>query len=209
VVKIFTDREELSDEPAKISLLLYRISQGINKLIREKAKEHEVSSTQIQTVIFLSGAHPRNKNVTSITRRLQIAQPTASRVIDSLVDKGLVARERSENDRRKVKLELTDKGNSIAESINEISQVLQETVQGLTEERQREFSQDLVEIAGDMQSQDHLSTALTCQYCRFFDRNGGDSEERPHHCRLTGEDMSEEESNSEWVHKESEINLLN
>lgn len=208
MVKIFTDKEELSAEPAKISLLLYRISQGINKLIREKAKENEVSSTQIQTVIFLSGAHPRNKNVTSVASRLQIAQPTASRVIDSLVDKGLVARERSENDRRKVKLELTDKGNSIAVSINEISQVLQETAQGLTAERQREFSQDLVEVAGEMQSDGHLSTALTCQYCRFFDRNGGDSEERPHHCKLTGEDMSEEESNSEWVHKESGVNLI-
>lgn len=208
MVKIFTDKEELSAEPAKISLLLYRISQGINKLIREKAKENEVSSTQIQTVIFLSGAHPRNKNVTSVASRLQIAQPTASRVIDSLVDKGLVARERSENDRRKVKLELTDKGNSIAVSINEISQVLQETAQGLTAERQREFSQDLVEVAGEMQSDGHLSTALTCQYCRFFDRNGGDSAEHPHHCKLTGEDMSEEESNSEWVHKESGVNLI-
>ncbi len=209
MVKIFTDKEELSDEPAKISLLLYRISQGINKLIREKAKEHEVSSTQIQTVIFLSGAHPRNKNVTSITSRLQIAQPTASRVVGSLVEKGLVQRERSEKDRRKVKLELTEKGESIAESINEISQVLQDSVQGLPEERRREFSQDLLEIAGGMQSQGHLSTALTCQYCRFFDRNGGETEERPHHCKLTGEDMSEEESNSEWVHKETEINLLN
>ena len=209
MVKIFTDKEELSDESAKISLLLYRISQGINKLIREKAKEHEVSSTQIQTVIFLSGAHPRNRNVTSITSRLQVAQPTASRVVGSLVDKGLVQRERSEKDRRKVKLELTEEGESIAESVNEISQVLQETVQDLNKERQRKFSQDLVEIAGEMQSQGHLSTALTCQYCRFFDRNGGDSGERPHHCKLTGEDMSEEESNSEWVHEQSEINLLN
>jgi len=208
VVKIFTDKEELSAEPAKISLLLYRISQGINKLIREKAKEHEVSSTQIQTVIFLSGAHPRNKNVTSLASRLQIAQPTSSRVVDSLVDKELVKRERSEKDRRKVKLELTEKGKSIAESINEISQVLQDSVQGLTEERQREFSQDLVEIAGGLQSQGHLSTALTCQYCRFFDRNGGVSEERPHHCRLTGEDMSEAESQSEWIHRESGINLI-
>ncbi|MCF7875993.1 MarR family transcriptional regulator [Candidatus Bipolaricaulota bacterium] len=208
VVKIFTDKSELSTEPAKISLLLYRISQGINKLIREKAKEHKVSSTQIQTVIFLSGAHPRNKNVTSITSRLQVAQPTASRVVGSLVDKGLVQRERSEKDRRKVKLELTEKGESIAESINEISQVLQDSVQSLTEERQSKFSQDLVEIAGGLQSQGHLSTALTCQYCRFFDRDGGDSEDRPHHCKLTGEDMSEEESCSEWVHQETGLNLI-
>ena len=208
MVKILTDKSELSTEPAKISLLLYRISQGINKLIREKAKEHEVSSTQIQTVIFLSGAHTRNKNVSSIARRLQIAQPTASRVVDSLADKELLKRERSEEDRRKVNLELTDSGESIAERINEISRVLQNTLQELTTARQSRLSQDLVTIAGKMQNEGHLSTALTCQYCRFFERESGDSEERPHHCKLTGEDMSNEESCSEWVHQETGLNLI-
>lgn len=207
-VKIFTDKAELSTEPAKISLLLYRISQGINKLIRDKGKEHDISSTQIQTIIFLSGAHTKNKNVSSIARRLQIAQPTASRMVDSLVEKGLVKRERSQADRRKVKLELTKKGKSITDDINEISRTIQELVGGLGEERQNELSQDLVKITGKLQRQGHLSTALTCQYCRFFERNGGSSKERPHHCMLTGEDLTEEESYSEWVHGEGKINLI-
>lgn len=208
MIKILTDKSELSEEPGKISLLLYRISQGINKLIREKGKENDISSTQIQTLIFLSGAHHKNKNVSSIARRLQIAQPTASRVVESLVEKGLIERQRSEVDRRKVKLELTKKGESVTEEINEISQTLQETVQGLTEDRQTKLSQDLVRIAGEMQSEEHLSAALTCQYCRYFDRDGGDSEERPHHCQLTGEDLSQDESSSEWVHRETGLNMI-
>ncbi len=208
MIKILTDKTELSDEPGKISLLLYRISQGINKLIREKGKENDISSTQIQTIIFLSGAHNRNKNVSSIARRLQIAQPTASRVVESLVEKDLVKRKRSEVDRRKVKLELTKKGESVTEGINEISHTLQETVQGLTEDRQTELSQDLVRIAGEMQSRDHLSAALTCQYCRYFEPDGGNSEERPHHCQLTGENLSQDESCSEWVHKETGLNMI-
>lgn len=208
MVKIFTNKDELSDEPAKISLLLYRISQGINKLIREKGKENDVSSTQIQTLIFLAGAHPENKNVSSIARRLQIAQPTTSRVVNSLVEKGLVKRERSEVDRRKVKLGLTEKGKSITEGINEISQILKETVSELTEGRQSKLSQDLVEIAGAMQSQGHLSTALTCQYCRFFEPDGGSSDERPHHCQLTGEDMGQDESFMEWVHRDTGLNMI-
>ncbi|MFB6214686.1 MAG: MarR family winged helix-turn-helix transcriptional regulator [Candidatus Bipolaricaulia bacterium] len=208
MIKIFTDKSELSEEPAKISLLLYRISQGINKLIREKGKENDVSSTQIQTVIFLSGAHPQNKNVGSIARRLQIAQPTASRVVDSLVKKGLVKRERSEVDRRKVKLGLTEKGESITEGINEINRTLEEIVLKLSGDRQYGLSRDLVEIAGALQSRGHLSTALTCQYCRFFDREGGSSHDRPHHCRLTGKDLSQDESCTEWVHRETRVNLI-
>ncbi|MBS3788241.1 MarR family transcriptional regulator [Candidatus Bipolaricaulota bacterium] len=208
MIKIFTDRDELTEEPAKISLLLYRISQGINKLIRDKGKDNDISSTQIQTLIFLSGAHNRNKNVGSIARRLQIAQPTASRLVDSLVKKGVIKRERSETDRRKVKLELTEKGKSLTNEVTQISDILQDIVRGLGEDRQNELSQNLVEIAGDLQSQGHLSTALTCQYCRFFEQNGGNSDHRPHHCQLTGEDLTQDESCTEWVHRESEINLM-
>lgn len=208
VIKIFSGKQSLSEEPAKISLLLYRISQGINKLIREKGKENDVSSTQIQTLIFLSGAHPKNKNVGSIATRLQIAQPTVSRVVDSLVNKGLVNRERSEVDRRKIQLELTEQGKSVTEGINEISETLQGIVRTLEEDRQHELSRDLLKLAGEMQRQDHLSTALTCWYCRFFQRNGGSSNERPHHCRLTGEDLSTDESYLEWVHRETGLNLI-
>ncbi|MFW6111853.1 MAG: MarR family winged helix-turn-helix transcriptional regulator [Candidatus Bipolaricaulota bacterium] len=176
--------------------------------MRDKGKEHDISSTQIQTIIFLSGAHTQNKNVSSISKRLQIAQPTASRMVDSLVEKGLVKRERSQADRRKVKLELTEKGESITDNVNEISYTIQELVEGFEEERQNELSQDLVDIAGKLQRQGHLSTALTCRYCRFFERNGGSSDERPHHCKLTGEDLTEEESYSEWVHEEGKIDLM-
>lgn len=208
MIKIFTDETDLSVKPAKISLLLYRISQGIDKLIREKGNENDMSSTQIQTVIFLSGAHDENKNVSSIARRLQIAQPTATRVVDSLVEKGLVKRERDETDRRRVNLGLTEEGEDITEGINEIGRTLREIIRGLPEDRQDKLSRDLVEITGEMQSQGHLSSALTCQYCRFFERNGGSSEDRPHHCQLTGQDLSEDESHTEWVHKESGVNLI-
>lgn len=129
-------------------------------------------------------------------------------MVDSLVEKDLVKRERNQADRRKVKLKLTEKGESITDNVNEISRTLQELVEDLGEERQNELSRGLVEIAGKLQRRGDLSTALTCQYCRFFERNGGSSKERPHHCKLTGEDLTEEESYSEWVHGEGKINLM-
>lgn len=125
-----------------------------------------------------------------------------------MVEKGLVKRERNEADRRKVELSLTDEGKSITGDINEIGQTLQETVSGFPGDRQEELSRDLVKIAGKMQSRGHISMALTCQYCRFFARNNGSSDELPHHCELTGEDLSEDESYSEWVHEESGLGLI-
>jgi len=208
VINIFTGKRELSSETAKISLLLYRISQGINKLIRDKGKEHDISSTQIQTLIFLSGAHSDNKNVSSIARRLQIAQPTATRVVNSLVKKDLVKRERSEADRRKIQLSLTDEGKEITKDINEISKTLIGSVEELPDNRQKELNRDLVKIASKLQDQGHIAIALTCQYCRYFELDGGSSDERPHHCKLTGQDLGEDESYSEWVHRESDLDLF-
>lgn len=75
----------------------------------------------------------------------------------------MVKRERSQADRRKVKLELTEKGESITDNINEISHTLQGLVGVLGKERKNELSQDLVEIAGKLQRQGRLSTALTGQ----------------------------------------------
>ncbi|MFP3953279.1 MAG: MarR family winged helix-turn-helix transcriptional regulator [Candidatus Acetothermia bacterium] len=208
MIIIIIDEGGYNSELNKASLLLYRIAQGINKLIREKGEENDMSATQIQTVVFLSGAHPRNKNVGSIARRLQIAQPTASRVVDSLVGKGLVKRQRDEKDRRRVKLQVTEEGQEVKEEINEISRVIEGAIRELSVNRQEALGRDLIKVAGKLQSQGHLSAALTCRYCRYFERNGGSTKERPHHCKLTGEDLSEEESYLEWVHEESGLNMI-
>ncbi|MFP4646953.1 MAG: MarR family winged helix-turn-helix transcriptional regulator [Candidatus Acetothermia bacterium] len=208
MIKIFTDRTELSSKQGEIALLLYRISQGINKLVREKAQETNLSSAQIQAMIFLSEAYGPHRNVSSIARRLQIAQPTATRVVNSLVQKGLVARQRSTEDRRKVILQVTDEGREISEDLKTVGREVQEVVGFLSDQQQSDLSESLLEIAGELQSRGHLSAALSCQYCKYFERNGGSSEARPHHCRLTGEDLSEEASRSEWVHGEKQFRLI-
>lgn len=189
-------------------MLLYKISQGIANLISEKGNQAGLSATQVRAVMFLSDAHRDSRDVSSVARQLGIAQPTTTRVIDSLEEKGLVERKRRDDDRRKVELKLTNEGKETAMDFTDISESLQENIGNLPEGIQEELNHGLIEIVGIMQEKGQLSASLTCKYCRFFEPGGGATKERPHHCNLTNEDLSEEESRKEWVHGEDHLRLI-
>lgn len=185
-------------------MLFYRISQGITKLIREKGEKLGLSSAQVQTLIFLSGAHPGNKYVGSIATRLGIAQPTATRIVDSLEKKGLIERKRSEEDRRKVKLQITDEGHNLIEEITGINEKFQEIIDDLPADHKERLTEDLISVADRMQREGKISPALVCRYCKYFVPGGGNTKGRPHYCKLLGRDLSDEESYMEWVHDKGE-----
>ena len=208
VIKIFTKPENLTELKGEISILFYKISQGIEKMVREKGKEAGLSATQVRAVMFLSTAHQNSKNISSLARRLGIAQPTTTRAIDSLVDKGLVERRRSQDDRRKVELNLTEEGREMAVDFTDVSDSLREIIGKLPEKRQKELRYCLLEIVGEMQKKGQVSASLTCLNCRFFEPDGGKTGDRPHHCKLTGADLSEEESRQEWVHDKDKMRLM-
>lgn len=209
MVIIFGQSDEVSKPIGKISLLFYKISQGIEKLIREKGAKTGLSGTQVRAIIFLADAHRNSRGVSSVARHLEIAQPTATRVIDSLEEKGLVERTRREDDRRKVRIDLTEEGRDRALEFTDVSRSLEKIIGTLPEEHVEVLDESLTEIVGVMQQKGQLSASLTCKYCRFFEPNDGGSEERPHHCKLTGEDLSEEESRQEWVHSNGNLRLIN
>lgn len=192
----------------EVSLLLYRIAQGIYKMMRESGREEGLSSTQVQTLRFLSNAHPGSRKVGSVARRLQVAQPTATRTIDSLAEKGLIRRVRNEEDRRQVDLVLTEEGEEVVARLSQLDRSVGELIAPLSRGEKSVLHGALLGIAGRMQEKGYLSAALSCKNCKFFAPGEGESEEKPHLCRLTGESLSEEEVSMEWVHQGEEINLF-
>jgi DNA-binding MarR family transcriptional regulator len=55
----------------------------------------------------------------SLAERLAVRPPSVTAVIDGLVARGFVARTHSEDDRRRVSLELTDEGRSVLQSADD------------------------------------------------------------------------------------------
>lgn len=79
------------------------------------AVDGEVTLPQFRTLVVLAVRGPRRAQ--DIADELQVNPSTGSRMVDRLVRKGLVCRERSGDDRRTVELRLTKTGHDIVDRV--------------------------------------------------------------------------------------------
>lgn len=97
----------------KIVLVLPKIMQ----LIREEVRGGKLSNLtvpQFRTMIFFNN-HPGSA-LTSVAEHIGLTMPSMSKIVDGLVERGLLNRRLSETDRRKVCITLTGNGASVLKS---------------------------------------------------------------------------------------------
>ncbi|MBU0517669.1 MarR family transcriptional regulator [bacterium] len=73
--------------------------------------DSEFNFRELRVILLLGYKGP--SKMSDIADKLGIAVSTATGIFDRLVDKGLAARERSEEDRRIVRVDLTERGRAI------------------------------------------------------------------------------------------------
>lgn len=78
---------------------------------------HELTRSQYNVLRMLRGAGARGLLHGEITERLVVGVPDVTRMMDRLVKHGLVGRERSHSDRRRVLHRITDEGEEVLEQI--------------------------------------------------------------------------------------------
>lgn len=102
--------------------LLRRIDPQLRGCVGLKGKE----------VFVLRAVETGESNPMGIAERLDIAPSSASRLLDRLVERGLVARTENPHDRRKTNLALTPEGRAAAHRARqEVVRVVQESFGGL------------------------------------------------------------------------------
>jgi DNA-binding MarR family transcriptional regulator len=87
-----------------------------------RRKEHDIcrrlSLSSAQLACLMSFPEKEDAGVVRVSERLELSPFRVSRIVGSLVRRGLVARERSTSDRRREKLDLTQKGRGVRRSID-------------------------------------------------------------------------------------------
>lgn len=78
-------------------------------------KGDELSMAQVQMVMAVQSAGVLT--ISALAEKLKVSPPSASCMVDRLVDKGVLLRERSERDRRKVVVRLSEQAAAHAESM--------------------------------------------------------------------------------------------
>ena len=80
-------------------------------------KQYGLTLIQYNILRILNGAFPSSLNPGEIKSRILYENSDLTRLIDRLVDKNMVSRGVSEENRRKINIQITDKGRTILDQI--------------------------------------------------------------------------------------------
>jgi MarR family 2-MHQ and catechol resistance regulon transcriptional repressor len=98
----------------------------------------ELNMQELRLVEFLGNEGPRMMR--ELAEHLAVAVNSVTSIVDHLERKGLVRRQRSEQDRRVIRVELTESGHKIYQSLVDVNRRLFRSMLGaLTEDEQEIF----------------------------------------------------------------------
>jgi len=90
--------------------------------------------------------------MTELVEYINVPMSTATGIVDRLVKKGYIARERSEADRRIVVLKLTEEGSNLVKNLKDlICKYLNMILQDLTEEEKQSMAHIAMKIMNKLQ----------------------------------------------------------
>jgi DNA-binding MarR family transcriptional regulator len=98
-----------------IVVALRRIVRAID--IQSRRMVETCGLTGPQVVVLRRAARLRATSVSALARSVSLSQPTVSGIVERLEKRGLVRRERSDQDRRSVVVTLTDEGHRMLEGV--------------------------------------------------------------------------------------------
>ena len=103
-------------------------------------------------------AHLPGVGVSALAERLSIHQSTCSQLVDKLETRGLVSKQRRQDDQRRVGLLLTDKAAAVlAAAPGPVEGVLPQALQGLTDDTLQQLHASLADVIAQLVVRDERS----------------------------------------------------
>ncbi|SNB45346.1 MarR family winged helix-turn-helix transcriptional regulator [Geobacter sp. DSM 9736] len=106
-------------EVAEILDNIRRVFQVVNEQSKKVEKETGLTGPQAWAIMTIARLGPLS--LTSLARRMYLHPATVGGILDRLEKRGLVARTRSEEDRRVVEITLTEEGMALVEHSPEVA----------------------------------------------------------------------------------------
>lgn len=103
----------------KAAVLIGCTAQEIANFVERTLKEFDLSRAQLGVLHFLDTATRDKMTVNELRETLIDDSPNVSRILNKMMDKGLVRKERQSDDQRVVHITLTEKGRQLHEQADE------------------------------------------------------------------------------------------
>ncbi len=113
------DQETFKNEFMKANVNLIFSAGWIQLHSAKELKPFNISLQQFNILRILRGRHPKPASIRELTDRMLDKSSNASRLVDKLISKKLVAKEKCKNDNRRVEVSITPIGLSLIQGVSE------------------------------------------------------------------------------------------
>ncbi|MBD1364249.1 MarR family transcriptional regulator [Mucilaginibacter sp. ZT4R22] len=120
----------------------------ITNLSRPKFEQYNLTQQQFNILRILRGQYPKPATVNLLKERMIDKMSDASRIVDRLVQKGLVSRCTNSKDRRAVDIRISDEGLEILSKMDKEFKTKDMLQDNLTEEEAGQLSELLDKMRG-------------------------------------------------------------
>lgn len=133
-------------QKAEVNLMFTVSYLGLSK--QQALKEFDISIQQFNILRILRGQYPNSATVKLLTERMLDKTSNASRLVDKLLNKGLVERKTCLDDRRRVDVVITKKGLTLIGKASESLDKLALQKMKITEGEAKELNRILDKLRG-------------------------------------------------------------
>lgn len=167
--------------PLRIHEGLERVATALRADDWVSARAAGVNPTQFAIMAALEG-RPSGMSVRDIALQLGVSQPSATDSIAALERKGYLFRAPAPQDRRSVRILLTDHGQASLTAAHATRSVAEQTARSLDARQQEEMLVSLVTMIRHLQETGSIPIQRMCVSCRYFRPNAHADAAQPHHC---------------------------
>lgn len=171
--KVFNPENQNKIIDGKIVSALERISEAFRVLLWEKAKVVKLSPIQIQILIFIKFHRSEFCTVNYLAEEFNMSAPTISDAVKVLIEKQLIKKVNALDDKRKVYLYLTGKGEKLIKELSSFVDPLFKSISQLKQIEKESLLGSLLKIISDLNSKEIVITQRMCFTCTHLQKENG------------------------------------
>ena len=170
---------------------LYALFQRLSRLMRQAEYETGLNPAQWEALCYLSRCNQFSNTPTALTAYLNATKGTISQTLNALERKKLIAKQKNQQDPRKINLTLTSKGAQLIKQHQTIQDLFAPLLDG-TAKQQAEIEQALETILKTQLARRQGASFGMCETCAHFTHNHDpQNKSTPHLCTLLNVPLSD------------------
>ena len=175
---------------SKIVASLERVSQAFRVLLWNESKEFSLSPIQVQVLIFLLHHSDQKRKVSYLADEFNMTKATISDTIKTLEQKQLIKKEYEQHDTRSYIINLTKKGEIIAEQTSLFAKQIQVPIDKLHSTDKENLLLSLLDIIHHLNKSGIITIQRMCFNCHFYK---SDKNKQEHFCGLLNAKLADNE----------------